>query len=203
MIFSPNLRQQLFDRWAATYDFLFPSVFYQAIHQRLLHYVHRGNHPTVLDIGCGTGRLLDRLATQYSDLSGTGIDFSPQMLDQANQHNRYPDRITYCQGNAEALPFADEQFDAVFNTISFLHYDHPAEVLSEVLRVLRPGGAFYLVDFTLRWATQPYIYTLLPHASIRVYSPAVREAMAQQVGFVEVVHHYLLGPVLLSVLKKG
>lgn len=156
----------------------------------------------VLDIGCGTGRLLDRLATQYPQLSGTGMDFSPQMLQQANQQNRYPSRLTYCQGNAEALSFADEQFDAVFNTISFLHYDNPAQVLGEVLRVLKTGGAFYLADFTLRWATQPEAYTILPHTSIRLYSPAAREEMARQAGFSEVAHHYLLCPVLLSVFQK-
>lgn len=81
-------KRQLFDRWAPLYDLLFPSVFYQAIHQRLLDYVDLPQQAHVLDIGCGTGRLLNRLATKYSDLQGTGLDFSAEMLRQARRTNR-------------------------------------------------------------------------------------------------------------------
>lgn len=198
----PDSKQQLFDRWAPTYDWLFPSVFYQAIHKRLLDYIELPDHPHILDLGCGTGRLLDRLATQFVDLSGIGLDFSAKMIQQANQCNRYPSRLTYLQANAESLPFADQQFDSVFNTISFLHYLDPQPVLTEVRRVLRPGGHFYLVDFTTRWATAPQRIGISPNSSVWFYSPAVREQLAHQAGFSLVAHHYLLGPVLLTVFKK-
>lgn len=85
----PNNKQQLFDLWAPLYDFLFPSVLYQAIHKRMLEYVQLPSYPNVLDIGCGTGRLLDRLATERSDLQGTGLDFSAEMLRQARRSNRH------------------------------------------------------------------------------------------------------------------
>lgn len=199
---SPNPKQQLFDRWAPTYDWLFPSVFYQAIHKRLLDYVELPDQPHVLDLGCGTGRLLDRLATQFVELSGIGLDFSTKMIQQANQHNRYPSRLSYLQGNAESLPFADQLFDSVFNTISFLHYLEPQLVLTEVRRVLKPGGQFYLVDFTTRWATKPQQIGISPHSNVWFYSPGVREQLGQQAGFNQVSHHYLLGPVLLTVFKK-
>lgn len=200
-LFSQS-RQQLFNRWAATYDYIWPSAFYQAVHKRLLDYVHLPNSATVLDIGCGTGRLLDRLATQYPDLQGIGIDYSPQMLDQAIRRNRYPSRLTYCQGNAEALPVADEQFDAVFNTISFLHYSNPKQVLAEIKRVLRTGGEFYLADYSVRWATEPQIYGVSPDTDIRLYSPSVRQDLGEQAGLSLITHHYLLGPILLSVFRK-
>ncbi len=197
-----NLRQQLFDRWASTYDCLIPSVFYQAIHQRLLEYVHLPDHSHVLDIGCGTGRLLNRLAMQYPMLQGTGIDFSSEMIHQAKQHNRHSSRLTYCQGNAESLPLADQQFDAVFNTISFLHYSSPEAVLAEVQRVLLPGGYFYLVDFSVRWATEAQVFGLTPNSCIWLYSPMVRETMGQAARLATVAHYYLLGSVLLTVFTK-
>jgi ubiquinone/menaquinone biosynthesis C-methylase UbiE len=196
-----DFKLRLFDRWASSYDWLFPSVFYQAIHQRLLETIHLPNRAFALDMGCGTGKLLDRLASSLPDLRAIGIDYSPNMIHQATQHNRYPQRINFQVGRAEALPFADHQFDAVFNTISFLHYPAPEAVLAEVYRVLLPGGYFYLADFSVRWATQPQIFGANP-GSIRLYSPVARETLGRSAGFTRIKHDYLFGPVLLTMFQK-
>ncbi|MBV8887846.1 MAG: class I SAM-dependent methyltransferase [Chroococcidiopsidaceae cyanobacterium CP_BM_RX_35] len=133
-----NNKQQFFDWWAPNYDFLFVSVFYQAIHKRLLEYVELAAQPNVLDLGCGTGRLLNRLATQFLDLKGTGLDLSTEMLRQARHHNHHHPRLIYVQGNAETMPFDNEQFNAVFNTLSFLHYSQPEQLFLEVSRCYVP-----------------------------------------------------------------
>ncbi len=195
-------KQQLFDRWASTYDWIFPSVFYQAIHKRLLEHVNLPNRANVLDLGCGTGRLLDRLADRFPDLRGTGLDFSPEMLRQARQRNRHHPRLIYVQGNAEALPFADSQFDAVFNTLSFLHYPKPEQVFSEVSRVLNPGGHFYLVDPTFKRQVESEYVDVLT-GGIRIYSSEGRDRLGKQVGLSCLSHHYLLGPVLLTIFTKA
>jgi ubiquinone/menaquinone biosynthesis C-methylase UbiE len=195
-------KQQLFDRWASTYDWIFPSVFYQAIHKRLLEHVNLPNRANVLDLGCGTGRLLDRLADRFPDLRGTGLDFSPEMLRQARQRNHHHPRLIYVQGNAEALPFADSQFDAVFNTLSFLHYPKPEQVFSEVSRVLNPGGHFYLVDPTFKRQVESEYVDVLT-GGIRIYSSEGRDRMGRQVGLSCLNHHYLLGPVLLTIFTKA
>ncbi|OLP15791.1 SAM-dependent methyltransferase [Leptolyngbya sp. 'hensonii'] len=196
---NPILQQKqwVFDRWAPRYDWLFPSVFYQAIHQRLLTYVQFSDRPQVLDLGCGTGRLLNRLAAHYPDLQGTGFDLSPEMIRQARRSNRHRPRLIFVQGNGEALPFTEEQFEAVFNTISFLHYPHPERVLTEVRRVLKPEGRFYLADFTPSCLTQPSFRASLP-GNIQFYSPQSREQLGAQAGLRCLGHHYLLGPVLLT-----
>lgn len=198
-----NNKKKLFDRWAPTYDTLFPSVFYQAIHKRLLEYVDFCDRPNVLDLGCGTGRLLDRLATEFPTLCGTGLDLSAEMILQARKkkRDRHRPRLIFIPGNAEELPFAEGQFDAVFNTISFLHYPNPERVLSEVSRVLHSGGQFYLVDFTNRWATHPQHLGISP-TNIRIYSPQVREQLGQQVGLEWMAHHALFGPVFLTIFRK-
>lgn len=191
-------KRRLFDLWAPSYDRLFPSVFYQAIHKRLLEYIQLPEKANILDLGCGTGRLLDRLAAQFPTLQGTGIDLSVEMLRVARDRNRHHPRLIFIQGNAEALPFADWQFDAVFNTVSFLHYPDPDRVLSEVSRVLHPGGHFYLVDFTLGGQTAAQ----LP-GNIRFYSATAREQLGKSAGLNSLGHYYLLGPVLLSVFTKN
>jgi ubiquinone/menaquinone biosynthesis C-methylase UbiE len=197
----PNSKQQLFDRWAPLYDFLFPSVFYQAVHQRLLEYVELPQHPNVLDLGCGTGRLLDRLATKHLDLWGTGLDFSTEMLRQARHSNRHRPRLIFVQGSVAPLRFANEQFDAVFSTFSFLHYLEPLRVLAEVHRVLRANGRFYLVDPTVRTSTGVWHLSVSPEG-MRFYSPKAREQMGTQVGLRCLKHQYLLGPTLLTIFTK-
>ncbi|MEB3180276.1 MAG: class I SAM-dependent methyltransferase [Nostocaceae cyanobacterium] len=197
-----NKKKQIFDSWAPSYDWLFPSVFYQAVHKRLLSYVDFPPQPSVLDLGCGTGRLLERLAAEFPELRGTGLDLSPQMLRVARQRNRYHPRLIYIQGNAESLPFAAGQFDAVFNTISFLHYPQPQQVLSEVARVLKTGGRFYLVDssFSSHTAGDSIPFLL---GGMRFYSKTKREVLGSEVGLSSKGHYYLLSPVLLTVFVKN
>lgn len=194
-------KEQFFDHWAPSYDWLFPSVVYQAIHQRLLEYVDLPDQAQVLDLGCGTGRLLHRLANQFPTLRSTGLDLSARMLQEARSRNRHRPRLIYLQGRAEALPFTDGQFDAVFSTISFLHYLDPEQVFSEVSRVLCLEGRFYLVDFTSPRYTGIERLPVSP-SGIRVYSPQRREQFGSPAGLDCLNHHYLFGPVLLTIFAK-
>lgn len=196
-----NNKQKFFDRWAPNYDWLFTTIFYQAVHKRLLDYVELPENPNVLDLGCGTGRLLHRLATQLPTLQGTGLDLSSEMLRQARQRNQHRTRLIYTQGNAEAMPFAEGQFDAVFNTISFLHYPNPQQVFLEVSRVLSPGGRFYLVDYKGKNGNRASVFPVSPNG-IRFYSPQQREQFGQVAGLECIGHHHLLGPVLLSIFQR-
>lgn len=196
-----NNKEKFFDRWAPNYDWLFTTVFYQAVHKRLLEYVELPTQPNILDLGCGTGRLLHRLASQFPILQGTGLDLSAQMLHQAQQRNQHGERLIYKQGNAEALPFADREFDAVFNTMSFLHYPHPQQVFSEVSRVLRPNGRFYLVDATVREEISLGYNIPFSPGGINIYSPQQREQFGIGASLECLGHHYLLGPILLTVFR--
>jgi ubiquinone/menaquinone biosynthesis C-methylase UbiE len=192
---------QLFNRWASFYDWLFPTVFYQALHQRLLEYTTLPAKPWVLDLGCGTGRLLERLAATFPDLYGIGIDASPEMLRQARKSRHHSPRLIYVQGNAASLPTANNQFDAVFNTISFLHYPQPTQVLAEVARTLKPQGQYYLVDFV--WEGEgDQVEPSAGRGKVRFYSLGKREKLGKQAGLETVNHHWLLGPVGLTIFAK-
>jgi ubiquinone/menaquinone biosynthesis C-methylase UbiE len=192
-------KTQLFDHWAPSYDWLLPSVFYQAIHLRLLEYVQLSESAPILDIGCGTGRLLNRLAQTYPQIQGTGLDLSPEMLEQARSSNRYGDRLRFVRGVSHTLPLEDEQFEAAFSTISFLHYPDPLRVLQEIYRVLQPQGRFYLVDYTTPFGT---LFPQLPAARMQFYGAQDREQMGEQSNLNCAGHQYLLGPVLLTTFLK-
>ncbi len=193
-------KKNLFDRWAPSYDWLFPSVIYQAIHKRLLEFVDLPENANVLDMGCGTGRLLDRLGANFPNLRGTGLDLSPQMLRIARRKNRHHPRMIFIEGKADALPFAEGQFDAVFSTISFLHYPEPEQVMAEVARVLKVGGCFYLVDIS--WKTDIKPPLMSGTGGIRLYSQQSREILGSSGGLQCLSHHYLLSPVLLTIFRK-
>lgn len=198
-----NRKEKIFDIWSFSYDWLFPSVFYQAIHVRLLEYVSLPEKSEVLDLGCGTGQLLNRLAAKYPNLRGTGLDLSAQMISQARQRNSHHPRLIYIKGNAAELPFADMQFDAVFNTLSFLHYPLPEQVFQEVSRVLHPNGKFYLVDITTPKKAESQLkpITVMP-GNIRFYSSQSREILGKQAGLHCLGHYYLLGFVMLTIFTK-
>ncbi|MBD2461205.1 class I SAM-dependent methyltransferase [Oscillatoria sp. FACHB-1407] len=194
-------KQQLFDQWALTYDWLLPSVAYQAIHLRLLEFVALPERATVLDMGCGTGQLLNRLANAFPTMRGIGLDFSAQMLRQARRQNRHHPRLLYIQGNAEGLPFATEQLDGVFSTLSFLHYPNPQSVLAEVARVLRSRASFYWVDpIAPPWVASQQLP--ISPGGICLYSPAHRATLGQDAGLTCLGHHHLLGSVVLTIFSR-
>ncbi|AOY82110.1 class I SAM-dependent methyltransferase [Moorena producens JHB] len=191
-------KERIFDLWAPQYDFLLTTVFYQALHKRLLEYLELSNQPNVLDLGCGTGRLLNRLAKEFPTLTGIGLDLSTEMLRQARQQNQYRERVIYKKGNAESLPFAEGQFELVLNCISFLHYQNPQQVFLEVNRVLSSQGRFYLIDNT----ANEDVASLPLSPDIRLYSPKKREEFGKIAGLSCLGHHYLLGTFLLSIFGK-
>ncbi|MGK7957416.1 MAG: class I SAM-dependent methyltransferase [Crocosphaera sp.] len=192
-------KASFFDRWAPNYDIIFTTIFYQSLHKRLLSYLTLPHPSFVLDLGCGTGRLLNRLAYNFPDLQGMGVDLSPQMLKEARETNKYHPRLIFTQGNAESLPCADNQFNAVFNTISFLHYPNPQQVFREVSRVLKPEGQFYLVDYIRLYSLESIPFS---PGGINFYSTEEREAFAENAGLKVQGHYYLLGRVALSIFVK-
>jgi len=89
----------------------------------------------ILDLGCGDGQLTQRIAAAGAVV--VGVDASPEMLAAARSRG-----IDAHEGCAELLPFADRSFDAVFSNAA-LHWVHGQdEMMTEVRRVLKPGGRF-------------------------------------------------------------
>lgn len=195
-------KQELFDSWAPFYDNLIPSVFYQAVHKRLLEYVVLPQQPHVLEIGCGTGKLLNRLAHHHPDLTGTGLDFSLEMVKQARRSSIAPARLQFVQGQSNQIPFADSQFDAIFCSISFLHYRDPQQVFEEIARVLKTNGQFFLADLTpSKWSQKTQLTLPISPGSIRFYNAEAREILSSRAGLTAEKHVYLLGPVMLSCFR--
>lgn len=95
--------------------------------------------PKLLDIGCGTGFIIDIAKHLYEEVHG--IDATEEMISKVKVDT---DNITLHHGIAEELPFENDSFDVV-TAYSFIHHLYNyTDVLKEVNRVLKPGGTFYI-----------------------------------------------------------
>lgn len=103
--------------------------------------------PRLLDVGCGTGALLEKISHLCPDMILHGVDISPNMLDIARTRNLT--HTTFTEGDAEQLPYEDNAFDIVLCCSSFHHYPNPDIALTEFRRVTRQGGKLILCDMEL------------------------------------------------------
>ena len=108
--------------------------------------------PRILDLGCGTGRLLSQLRRALPDAHCIGLDLSPYYLSVANDVLAGEPAVELISGNAESIPLPDASVDAVV-TVFMLHElprNARRAVWREAARVLRPGGTFVVVDSVQR-----------------------------------------------------
>lgn len=173
---------QHFEQWAESYD--------QSRYQRFIfHPVHQGvlraiaeNHwatGTVLDIGCGTGQLLERLAGAYPNAELIGVDPAEKMIEVARSRRQPTSRFRFEVGSAQELPLPDTSVDLALSTISAHHWPDLAAAAREIARVLRPGGHLLLVDFAPNGPFARLAFRFTPDWT---HSPQARKAAFEQAG---------------------
>jgi ubiquinone/menaquinone biosynthesis C-methylase UbiE len=97
----------------------------------------------VLELGFGAGRAIELVAAQASSGHVAGIDHSQEMVWAASRRNAHAikaGKVTLYQGDLATLPFADNQFDKIFSIQTLYFWSEPSQTLSEIFRVLKPGG---------------------------------------------------------------
>jgi ubiquinone/menaquinone biosynthesis C-methylase UbiE len=100
----------------------------------------------ILDVGCGTGYLLGRLAARAPQAEAlAGIDAAPAMIAAASGAAA-DDRLRFVVGTAERLSWPPASFDLVVSTTSFDHWADQRAGLAQCARVLAPGGCLVLAD---------------------------------------------------------
>src|SRR5215208_2020659 len=105
----------------------------------------------VLDIGCGTGTLAVLLKRLHPTIDVTGLDPDPKALARAaKKAQRKRVAVRFDRGFADELPYGDATFDRVFSSMMFHHVPRAEKpkVLTEVLRVLKPGGRLEVLDIS-------------------------------------------------------
>ena len=101
----------------------------------------------VLDVACGTGNLAVIAARRGCAVSGS--DIAGNLIEQARARSAAEDlRIEFKEGDAEALPFADDEFDLVVSMFGVMFAPRPSVAVAELRRVTRPGGQVALANWT-------------------------------------------------------
>lgn len=147
---TTNYDVKRFNEWAATYDqSVMQRWFFGPVHSKMLNLlVQELQDPPrcIIDVGCGTGRLLRAASVRWPEAQLFGVDPAEQMVSEAIRLNP---NATFKLAPAESLPFSDQTADLVLTSLSFHHWANQTKGLREIVRVLRPGGLFCLADHAM------------------------------------------------------
>ena len=103
---------------------------------------------TVLDVGCGGGRTLERLASLASRGKVVGIDYSEDSVAVARKRNQRliaTGRVEVLHGSVSSMPFPDATFDLVSAVETYYFWPDISADLAEVRRVIKPGGQLVII----------------------------------------------------------
>lgn len=145
MLDHDNRVRDEFTRQAETFS-ASAAITDAALTQRFVDALGNAASGSVLDVACGPGILSAAIARSAREV--TAFDLTPQMLNKAAQHcaEAGVGNVSFREGNAAELPFVNAAFDAAVTRLSVHHFDQPGRVMSEIFRVLRPGGRFVVAD---------------------------------------------------------
>ena len=141
--------KEKYARQASRYDHRWNRTYGRATLQATVEAVPWSGLRRVLDVGCGTGGLLEEAGQRnlHPQIRVIGVDVSLAMLQLAQKKVNGTYHVSWSNAVAEYLPFPSGSFDAVVCANSFHYYRGPLRVLAEFRRVLRPGGCLVLTDW--------------------------------------------------------
>ncbi|MBB4119033.1 demethylmenaquinone methyltransferase/2-methoxy-6-polyprenyl-1,4-benzoquinol methylase [Mesonia hippocampi] len=152
--------EQMFDTISEDYDGLNRVISFgidTSWRKKVIKLVSSTTPKTALDIATGTGDLAISMA-EAGIPSVTGLDLSEGMLSIGRKkiaQKNLTDKIEMVQGDSEALPFSDNSFDAITVAFGIRNFETLENGLAEILRVLKPGGIFVILETSVPTKT-PY-----------------------------------------------
>lgn len=141
----------------------------------------------VLEIGCGEGEGAKNILHYWSPQSLTSIDLDPRMIARAKRRVK-DGRVTFQDGDAAHLEFADNNtYDAIFDFGILHHIPNWEECLTELYRVLKPGGYLHIEDGSIESFTETmfgrFLKGKLDHPYDEMYSKSELEVKLSELGF--------------------
>lgn len=194
--FDGQARQ--YDETDTVYYSKYPKISCKDVAERLRNVTY----DSILDVGCGTGYLIDLLQKQ-KEAEYYGLDLSPEMLKMAKA--KFDDKVTLTEGCADKLPYADDTFDVVTCIQSFHHYPYARKAMAEAYRVLKPGGLYILSDTGMggfmKWIYNKFLIKKMNSGDYAVYSKQDIADLMISCGFIS-VEAEKIGKMIYTVIGK-
>ncbi len=147
----PYIHALRYDRLTTLYDWVVNWTTREtSFKETLVQQVAPATASAILDLGCGTGTLMEMIKNHYPRSAVFGIDGDPKILGLAKNKSAKSNQesILTC-GMSYGLPYSDESFDTVISSLLFHHLTKEDKLLtlSEVHRIIRRGGQLYIGDW--------------------------------------------------------
>lgn len=132
---------------------------------------------TVLDVGCGGGRTISKLAAMAAQGKVFGVDYSDASVSVArklNARNIALGRVGICEGSVSELPFKANVFDFITAVETHFWWPDVLAGLREIERVLKPGGSFLLIAEIYKGAQTrmaKLVQQMSPRTGIKIFTP--------------------------------
>ena len=145
---------RMFDNIAGGYDFLnrlLSARFDVRWRNKLTDQILSHNPKKILDVATGTGDVALVLASKSEDVVIHGVDISKNMLEVARkkmENQSLENQIVFQQGDAEQMQQEDHSYDIVTASFGVRNFENLEKGLSEMYRVMRPGGHVYILEFS-------------------------------------------------------
>lgn len=173
-----------FDKQAATYDVSDFSKYPRECYPYVMEAIKGIKFNRVLDLGCGTGVILEQIKQSYNTVELYGLDLSENMIAQARQ--RLDFKAIFSTGDAESLPYENNSFDLVCCIESFHHYPNPRKALLEIKRVLKKGGTLLLCDTWIKAPARQIMNLFIRFSNdgdVHIYSEHEIIRLLAEIGF--------------------
>ena len=150
-----------------------------------------GRSSTVLDVGCGGGRTIAKLAA-LTDAKVFGVDYSAASIAVSSKFNRRligSGRVEIRQASVSELPFANDTFDLITAVETHFWWPDLSDDTREVFRVLKAGGRFLIIAEVYRGSmvrNARLVEKHLPKAGLKLMTIDEHRALLQEVGFREI-----------------
>ena len=145
---------EMFDNISSKYDFLNHFLSFGIDHywrRKTISTLKKQSPEIILDVATGTGDLAFAAYKKLKPKKIIGLDISKGMLEVGRKKiikNELEDHLEFIHGDSENIPFNDNHFDAVMVSFGVRNFENLKSGLSEIHRVLKPGGQLVVLEFS-------------------------------------------------------